>query len=243
MTRKIGLAFSLIGFVLVHVVFAYLVFWLAGLIFDQTISSPSKTSAGFAITVDVFLVALFGCQHTSMARNAFKSFSSSMVASGLERTVYVWSSVLALFALVYFYKPIPVTVWKIDDTLALIVIWALFVTGWAIASAAYLSVGMFYLLGVSQAFAWYRNEPQPQPPLVDGYAYRLVRNPQQLGLLIAFWSTPNMTVGHLIFATSMSIYIVVGMAFEERDLIERHGSSYISYKKRVPAIIPRMFRR
>jgi methanethiol S-methyltransferase len=237
------LAFSLTGFILVHVVFAYLVFWLAGLKVDHSMNSPLKTGTGFAIAIDIFLIALFGCQHTSMARNAFKSFSSSVVAPGLERTVYVWWSVLALFALVHFYQPIPVTLWKIDNTLALIVIWALFVMGWLIAAVAYLSIGIFYLLGVSQAVAWYRNEPQPPPPLVDGYAYRLVRNPQQLGLLIAFWSTPNMTAGHLIFAAGMSIYIVVGMAFEERDLIARHGNSYITYKKGVPAIIPRIFRR
>ena len=243
MIRKIGLAFSLTGFVLVHLVFAYLVFWLAGLIFDQTISSASRASTGYAIAIDVCLVALFGFQHTSMARNAFKSFSSSMVVTGLERTVYVWSSVVVLFVLVHLFQPIPITLWKIDNILAQIVIWALFVIGWAIASAAYLSVGIFYLLGVSQAMAWYRNAPQPPPPLVDGYAYRLVRNPQQLGLLIAFWSTPHMTVGHLIFAAAMSVYIVVGMAFEERDLIERHGKSYIDYKKRVPAIIPNIFRR
>ncbi len=236
------MAFSVTGFVLVHVVFGYLVFWLAGLIFDRTISSPSGTSAGHAIAIDLCLVALFGCQHTSMARNAFKSLSSHMVAPGLERSVYVWCSVLALFVLVHFYQPIPIELWKIDNTVALIVIWALFVTGWAIASAAYWSVGIFYLLGVSQAIAWYRDEPIPQPPLVDGYVYRFVRNPQQLGLLIAFWATPNMTVGHLIFAASMSIYIFIGMAFEERDLIERHGKRYIDYKMRVPAIIPRMFR-
>ena len=243
MTRKIGLIFSLIGFVLVHAVFAYLVFWLADIIFEQTISSPARTGIVPAAAMDFFLIALFGCQHTSMARGAFKSLTSPIVPPGLERTVYVWWSVLALFVVVHFYQPIPVTLWKIDNTIALVVIWTLFVLGWAIASAAYLSIGIFYLLGVSQAVAWYKNEPQPSPPLVDGYAYRWVRNPQQLGLLIAFWSTPHMTFGHLIFAVGMSSYIAVGMAFEDRDLIARFGESYLAYKNRVPAIFPRIFRR
>lgn len=242
MTRHAGLAFSLSGFVLVHAVFAYVVFWLAGLLPDQTISSPARTSTGNAIAVDLFLVALFGCQHSLMARNAFKAFSSRFVAGGLERSVYVWWSVLALFAVAYFYQPIPIALWRIESPIALVAIWTLFVTGWTIAAAAYLSVGIFYLLGVSQALAWFRSEPQPPQPLVDGYAYRLVRNPQQLGLLIGFWSTPNMTVGHFIFAAGMSVYIFIGMALEQRDLVLRHGDSYRAYMKKVPAIVPRMFR-
>ena len=243
MIRICGLAFALTGFVFVHIVFAYLVFWLAGFMFERTISSTARSNAGIAIAVDLLLVTMFGIQHTSMARDAFKSFISPIVAEGLKRTTYVWWSVLALFFLVHLYQPVPITLWSIDNTVALIMIWAFFVIGWSIAAAAYLSIGIFYLLGVSQAVAWYRNESQPPPPLVDGYAYRIVRNPQQLGLLIAFWSTPHMTVGHLIFAAAMSMYIFIGMAFEERDLAARHGVSYLTYKKQVPLLIPRIIGR
>lgn len=243
MIRICGLAFAVIGFVFVHIVFAYLVFWLAGFMLERTISSTAQSNAGFAIAVDLSLVTMFGIQHTFMARDTFKSFISTIVAEGLERTTYVWCSILALFFVVHFYQPVPITLWSIHNTVALIVVWAFFVIGWSIAAAAYLSIGIFYLLGVSQALAWYRDEPPPPPPLVDGYAYRVVRNPQQLGLLIAFWSTPHMTVGHLIFATTMSLYIFIGMAFEERDLAARHGVSYTNYKKRVPLLIPRIIGR
>ena len=197
-----GLVFAVAGFVLVHVVFAYLVFWLAGLIPGRSIDSPADVSFGMALAVDLVLVALFGLQHSGMARARFKAWSSRWVAPELERSVYVW------------------------------------------LAAAYWSVGVFYLLGVEQAWCLYRGTPQPAQPFVDGYAYRYVRNPQQLGLLIAFWSTPDMTLGRLVFAAAMSVYIVAGMHFERRDLVALHGKAYADYARNVPAVIPwRLWRR
>ncbi|MHA1548762.1 MAG: methyltransferase family protein, partial [Alphaproteobacteria bacterium] len=157
-------------------------------------------------------------------------------------SVYVWSAVLALAVIVHFYQPIPVTLWRVENGVLVGFIWFAFAAGWAISAAAYLSAGLFYLLGVAQAVAWFRGAPQPPPPLVRGYAYGWVRNPQQLGLLIAFWATPHMTVGHLVFAAGMSVYIFVGMVFEGRDLSATHGEAYLAYKAEIPAIFPRLFR-
>jgi protein-S-isoprenylcysteine O-methyltransferase Ste14 len=241
MARFAGLSLSLAGFVSVHLVFAYLVFWLADLVFDRTIDGPANVGIGTAIAIDLGLIVLFGLQHTGMARRGFKTLTARFAEPGLERTLYVWFAVAALFVLVRFYEPIPIAIWQVESDIAETMIWVAFAAGWAIAAAAYLSAGLFYLLGVSQALAWFRGAPQPPPPLVEGRAYRLVRNPQQLGLLIAFWSTPHMTVGHLVFAIGMSIYIVIGMAYEERDLIATHGETYLAYKARVPAILPRLW--
>ena len=241
MSRLAGLIFAIVGFVLVHLVFAYLIFWLAGIFLENTVSSPAKLETGAAILIDLFLIMLFGLQHTGMARKTFKSLTARFVAPGLERAVYVWSAVLALFVLVYFFEPAPITLWHVENMLVVTMIWITFVAGWTIAAAAYLSAGIFYLLGISQALAWFRGKPLPSPPLVEGYAYKLVRNPQQLGLLIAFWSTSHMTVGHLVFAVAMSVYIVIGMACEQRDLVAAHGEAYLAYKARVPAIIPWLF--
>ena len=238
MKRTAGLLSALLGFLFVHVVFAYLVFWLANLIPGHSIDSPSNVSLPWALAIDLLLVALFGLQHSGMARNRFKTWSSRQVAPGLERAVYVWFAVVALFVLVHFYQPLPVMLWSVDQPLARGLIWLLYVCGWAIAAAAYWSVGIFYLLGIEQAWCWYRDRPQPPQPLVDGYAYRHVRNPQQLGLLIAFWSTPDMTLGHLIFAAALSLYIVVGMFYEKRDLIALHGKAYADYAAEIPAVIP-----
>lgn len=244
MKRSAALVFAVVGFVLVHVVFAYLVFWLAGLIPGHSIDSSAKASLGGALVVDLALVTLFGLQHSGMARTQFKSWSSRWVAPALERAVYVWAAVAALFFVVHFYQPLPIALWSVEQPLARGLIWLLFACGWAIAAAAYWSVGILYLLGVEQAWAWYRGRPQPAQPFVDGYAYRYVRNPQQLGLLIAFWSTPDMTLGHMVFAAAMSACIVVGMYYEKRDLIAVHGKAYADYARNVPAVFPwRLLRR
>lgn len=243
MKKSAALVFAVIGFVLVHVVFAYLVFWLADLIPGHSINSPMKTSLAWALAVDLFLVALFGLQHSGMARTLFKTWSSRWVAPAMERSVYVWFAVAAQFFLVHFFQPVPVMLWSVDQPLLRGLIWLLFVLGWVIAAVAYWSVGVFYLLGIEQASAWYLDRPQPAQPFVDGYAYRYVRNPQQLGLLIASWSTPDMTVGHLVFASAMSVYIFVGMYYEKRDLVAVHGKAYADYAARVPAVIPWRLRR
>jgi protein-S-isoprenylcysteine O-methyltransferase Ste14 len=239
-----GLVFAVAGFVLVHVVFAYLVFWLAGLIPGRSIDSPADVSFGMALAVDLVLVALFGLQHSGMARARFKAWSSRWVAPELERSVYVWLAVAALFGVVHFFQPLPVSLWSVDQPLLRGLVWLFYICGWAIAAAAYWSVGVFYLLGVEQAWCRYRGTPQPAQPFVDGYAYRYMRNPQQLGLLIAFWSTPDMTLGRLVFAAAMSVYIVAGMHFERRDLVALHGKAYADYARNVPAVIPwRLWRR
>lgn len=238
-----GVAFAVAGFVLVHVVFAHLVFWLAGMFVAETIDGPARTGAGPALAIDLGLVALFGLQHTGMARRSFKRATAWLVAPGLERAVYVWCAVIALFLVVACYQPIPDTVWHVDHPAGVAAIWVAFTAGWAMAAAAYLSVGIPHLLGVSQALAWRRGEPPPPPPLVEGRVYGLVRNPQQLGLLVAFWATPHMSLGHLVFACAMTVYIFVGMAFEERDLAATHGEAFRAYKARVPRIVPRLFGR
>lgn len=238
MGRAAGLVFAVVGFVLVHVVFAYLVFWIAGLIPGHSIDAPAGAPFRAALAVDLLLVGLFGLQHSGMARTLFKRWSSRVVAPGLERAVYVWAAVAVLFCVVHFYQPLPLVLWSIEPPLLRGLAWALFACGWAIAAASYWSVGVFYLLGVEQAVAWYRGRPQPAQPFVDGYAYRYVRNPQQLGLLIAFWSAPDMTLGHLVFASAMTACIFVGMYYEKRDLVAVHGKAYADYAARVPSVIP-----
>ncbi|MBX3530570.1 MAG: isoprenylcysteine carboxylmethyltransferase family protein [Rhizobiaceae bacterium] len=243
MTRSAALLFAVTGFALVHLVFAYLIFWLANLLPGHSIDSPTGASLPWAFVIDLLLVALFGLQHSGMARRRFKAVTARWVAPGLERAVYVWFAVAALFSVVHFSQPLPVMVWSVDQPLLRGLIWLLFACGWAIAAAAYWSVGILYLLGVEQALALYRGRPQPAQPFVDSWAYRYVRNPQQLGLLVAFWSTPDMTLGHLVFAAAMTAYIVVGMSYEKRDLVALHGQSYADYAKGVPAVIPWRLRR
>ena len=115
MKRSAGLVFAVAGFILVHVVFAYVVFWLAGLFPGHSIDAPVGASLPWALAVDVLLVALFGLQHSGMARTLFKSWSARWVAPGLQRAVYVWFAVAALFCVAFFYQPVPLSLWSIDQ--------------------------------------------------------------------------------------------------------------------------------
>jgi protein-S-isoprenylcysteine O-methyltransferase Ste14 len=240
--RLLGVGFALIGVLLVHVVFAHFVFWLAGIFVTPNIHGPGTWPVLSAVLFNLGLVGIFALQHSGMARRRFKAFTGRFVAQGLARAVYVWAAVLALWLLVLLYQPIPITLWQVTHPLAQAPFWSAFVLGWAIAAAAYLSVGIPHLLGVSQALAWSRGAPQPTAPLVEGYAYRYVRSPQQLGLLLAFWSTPHMTVGQLLLAGGLTGYIFLGMALEEKDLLAEHGPAYAAYRDRIPRLIPRMGR-
>ena len=147
--RLAGLAFAIAGFVMVHLVFAYLVFWLANLFPARTISSQATMGAGGAIFIDLCLIALFGLQHSGMARTRFKALVRRLFDPALDRAAYVWASVAGLFVVVHFYQPVPDTVWDLRGTLASPLVWIAFVAGWGIAAAAYLSAGNFYLRGVS----------------------------------------------------------------------------------------------
>ena len=238
MTRIAGLIFSGLGFVLVHVVFIYIIFWLSGFFPAHSINSHTDKPLTTALVTNLVLVFGFGLQHSGMARNSFKKFTSQFIHPAFERSVYVWNAVIALSCLVWFYVPIPITIWNVESIVFQSLIWVGFFCGWTIAFAAYLSVGIKYLLGLSQSFAWYRSEALPKQPLVESHIYKWVRNPQQLGLLISFWSTPHMTVGQLVFAFLLTGYIIIGVKLEERDLYKLHGKTFASYRKAVPAIFP-----
>ncbi|MCP3970368.1 MAG: isoprenylcysteine carboxylmethyltransferase family protein [Rhodobacteraceae bacterium] len=214
---------------------------MAGILVSPTIHSDTGLPIAAAIAFNLGLIAIFGLQHSGMSRRTFKTMTARLVAPGLERAAYVWAAVLALGMLVGLFQPIPVSLWHFHSLSAQVIMWALFVLGWSIAAAAYLSAGIFYLLGVSQALAWSRGAPLPPPPLVQGFAYRYVRNPQQLGLLLAFWATPHMTLGQAIFAGALTLYIFIGISLEEKDLLTSHGDEYAAYRERVPRIIPRFF--
>ena len=236
--RFAGLVFAWVSVALVYAVFVYFILFLADLHLARTVDRGGSLGTLPALLVDLGLIGLFGLQHTGMARDGFKRLLAGRVPQGLQRTTYVAFSVLALFLVVHLFEPIPAIVWDLSGSPLALPLWGLFVLGWTISAIAYLAAGHLYLLGVRQALAWYRDEPVPGPPLQERLVYRIVRNPQQLGLLLAFWSTPTMSAGHLLLAAGLSVYIWIGMRFEERDLIAAHGTRYLAYRDRTPKIVP-----
>jgi protein-S-isoprenylcysteine O-methyltransferase Ste14 len=192
----------------------------------------------WAILVDGGLILLFGLQHSLMARGRFKRWLVRYIPGGLERATYVHASNLALWPVLLLWQPIPAALVDLSAVRPLMT--AIYWAGWAIVLLSSLNIDLLQLWGLRQAWSWSRGEIYQPPPFKESWLYRQVRHPIYLGLMIAFWATPQLTAGHALFAGCMSAYIFIGTWFEERDLVRKHGQSYSDYRRKVPAYLPRL---
>jgi methanethiol S-methyltransferase len=182
-------------------------------------------------------LSAFAVQHSVMARPAFKRWWTQFVSPSIERSIYVLAASLLLFAICVYWKPLPAIVIQTGGVAASM-LWALFWTGWLIVLASTFMINHFELFGLRQAWQTLRDRPKTSDPFVERMLYKLVRHPIMLGFLIAFWATPNMTIGHLLFAAVTTVYIIVAIQFEERDLKAAYGAAYEAYQSRVRMLLP-----
>lgn len=214
---------------------------IAGIALPITVDAtiwPAVSSPWLAGLLDLGLIALFGLQHSVMARPGFKRWFTRFVPPHLERAVYVFATCPVLLLVMLFWQPLPGMVWRSEDSLVTLLLWALYGAGWLLLVAATYMIDHFELFGLSQAWRHWRGISVPAENFRMAFAYRYVRHPIYVGWLTIFWATPQMSASHLLFAIGMSAYILVGMLFEERDLIATFGDRYRSYRARVPALIP-----
>lgn len=191
-----------------------------------------------AALMDVGLLVLFGLQHSVMARAGFKAQLHRIVPPHLERSIYVIVSSLGLAVLIVFWQPIPAILWQAESPLPAHLLWALYAGGWLLVAASTYMINHYELFGLAQIWRHVRGLPAPADDFRTPGLYRYVRHPLYLGWLVVFWATPVMSAGHLLFAAGMSAYILIGMAYEERDLLRSFGAAYRDYRARVPALIP-----
>lgn len=194
--------------------------------------------AGLAVAINLLLIALFGIQHSVMARSGFKGWLKKMLPAPAERSVYVLISSLVLMVLFWQWRPLGPVIWSVDSAAGQAVLWMLFAAGFAMVFVSTFLIDHFDLFGLKQVWSQFQGRPAEPPPFKTTLFYRIVRHPLNLGFLIAFWATPFMTGAHLLFAACMTVYVLISMRFEERDLERSLGEDYRRYRRQVPRLIP-----
>ena len=217
---------------------AYTAGFLANVVVSKSVDTGVTHSVGDPLLVDVLLIGLFGLQHSVMARPRFKAAWTRIVPEPIERSTYVLFAALALAILLWGWRPVPDVLWRIRGAPALIA-WGVSLGGWLLMFAAVAMIDMLDLLGLRQVWAYFHGRVPPPIEFQTPAAYRYVRHPIMTGFLVAFWATPRMTVGHLVFAAGMTVYVIVGVTLEQRDMVAAFGDRYRQYRSAVPMFVPR----
>ena len=218
--------------------FLYAIAFVGNMAVPKTIDGGNAGPIVPALIIDILLLGLFAIQHSVMARPGFKRWWTRLVPHSVERTTYVLLASVTLLVLYWQWQPLPQPLWSVTSQAGLAVTQIIFWSGWVLALISTFLINHFELFGLRQVYARLRGQTLPQPVFKAPFLYKRVRHPIYLGFLLAFWATPTMTAGHLLFAAGTTGYILLGIFLEERDLIALFGEEYRRYRAQVPMLIP-----
>ncbi len=238
MNRILTFTYGVVAYGAFFVAFLYLIGFVGNMVVPKSIDSGEAAPPWEAILVDLVLVGLFAVQHSLMARPFFKSWWTKFVPKPVERSTYVLATSLVLALLFWQWRPMPAIIWQAEHPLAVTLLTALSLFGWIVVLYSSFIINHFDLFGLRQVYLHLRDRPYSYPPFVVKSLYRLVRHPLMFGILIAIWTTPTMTVGHLFFSVTMAAYIFLGVTLEERDLARYLGRDYDRYRSQTPRFLP-----
>jgi methanethiol S-methyltransferase len=236
--RLIAFFYGAASYAVSFLTLLYAIGFVAGLLVPKAIDTGATVPLAEALLIDLLLLSIFAIQHSVMARKPFKQWWTRYLPQSIERSTYVLLASLALLLLFWQWRPIPTVAWQIDDPLIATAVIVLSFAGWLIMLTSTFLISHFELFGLHQVANNLAGRPMSAPCFRTPAFYKLVRHPLYLGLIIAFWAAPTMTVGHLLFAAVTTAYIFVGIALEERDLIDLFGDEYRRYKARVSMLVP-----
>ena len=239
MQRAVYLVYGVVSYAASIATLLYAIAFVEGSLVPRTVDAGGAVfGPATALPVDALLLTLFAVQHSGMARRGFKELWTRIVPKPIERSTYVLAASASLVVLFALWRPIPAVVWNVQAPGARCAIYALSAVGWLVALFSTLLLNHFELFGLRQVYLSARRKELPPSPFRTPWFYKWVRHPLYVGFILAFWATPTMTVGHLVFALGMHLYILVAIQLEERDLVREYGAQYLAYREQVRALVP-----
>jgi protein-S-isoprenylcysteine O-methyltransferase Ste14 len=235
--RTIAILYGVVAYVIFFFTFLYAIGFVGNLVVPKGIDTGVESGLAPALLVDAALLGVFAIQHSVMARPAFKRWWTMFVPAPVERSTYVLFASLALILLFWQWRPLTQPAWAVTGTVAM-VLWALFALGWVTVLTSTFLINHFDLFGLKQVWDYRRRHEPPPPDFRTPLFYKVVRHPIYLGFVVAFWATPAMTQGHLLFALATTAYILIAIQLEEHDLLAVFGERYADYRRRVSMLIP-----
>jgi methanethiol S-methyltransferase len=236
--RLLAIIYSSLAYLLFLAAILYTVGFIGGLVVPKSINSGVSGPSGSAVLWDVLLITTFALQHSIMARASFKRYWARLVPAYLERSTYVLAASLVWALVLWQWRPIPRMIWDVRATTLGIVMQAGYWTGWAIILRSTFLISHTELFGLEQVRARFHEKDRHQYKFKIVGLYRWVRHPLYFGFLVVTFSAPVMTIGHLVFAVTTTVYLLIGIYFEERDLLARYGDPYREYRAQVPMLLP-----
>ena len=238
MGRFLGFLYGVVAYLAFFVTILYAIGFVEGLLVPKTIDTGTVVPVVEAVIVNLLLMSLFAVQHSVMARKPFKRWWTQIVPASIERSTYVLIASLVLILVFWQWRPIPTTVWQITNPTMQIALIGLAAFGWVTVFLSTALINHFELFGLQQVLLNLLGKNAAEPRFKTPFLYKIVRHPLYLGFIIAFWATPVMTAGHLLFSLIATFYILAGITLEERDLIELFGDEYRRYRQRVAMLLP-----